>query len=95
MHIESDPAGATVMEGNETLCGGTPCDVTFRGAAAEAEHTLSLSKKGYQTKTVTVGAREEKVKASLTVATSGPIRTPPNNKGGSTYKPDPYKNNPY
>ena len=96
VHIESDPAGATVMEGNETLCGGTPCDVTFRGAAAEAEHTLSLSKKGYQTKTVTVGAREEKVKASLTVATSGPIRTQPNNKGtGSTYKPDPYKNNPY
>jgi serine/threonine-protein kinase len=97
VHIESDPAGATVMEGNETLCGGTPCDVTFRGAAAEAEHTLSLSKKGYQTKTLTVGAREEKVKTSLTAVTTGPVRTPPTTttKGTGTYKPDPYKNNPY
>jgi serine/threonine-protein kinase len=95
VHIQSEPAGATVMEGNETLCGGTPCDVTFRGPAAEAEHTLSLSKKGYQTKTVAVGAREDKVKASLSAATSGPIRTSPNKGTGSTYKPEPYKNNPY
>ena len=101
VHIESDPAGASVMEGSETLCGGTPCDVTFRGAAASADvvHSLTLSKKGYQTKTIKVTVVEEKVKVTLDAA-GGTVRTQPatTKTGGGknpNYKPDPYKADPY
>jgi len=101
VHIESDPSGASVMEGNETLCGGTPCDVTFRGAGAAADvvHSLTLSKKGYQSKTIKVTVVEEKVKVTLDAA-AGTVRTAPatTKAGGNkdpNYKPDPYKGNPY
>jgi eukaryotic-like serine/threonine-protein kinase len=98
VHIESEPAGASVMEGSETLCGGTPCDITFRGAAAAADvvHSLTLSKKGYQSKTIKVTSIEEKVKVMLDGA-AGPVRTAPitTKAKDPNYKPDPYKGNPY
>jgi serine/threonine-protein kinase len=97
VHIESDPSGASVMEGNETLCGGTPCDVTFRGAAAAAAHNVTLQKKGYQTKSITIGTGESKVKYSLDPVSSGKpqVVRPTGGGNNSSYKPDPYKDNPY
>ena len=86
------------MEGNDTLCGGTPCDVTFRGTAAAVDvvHSLTLAKKGYQSKTIKVTPIEEKVKVVLD-ASASPVRTAPitTKARDPNYKPDPYKENPY
>ena len=49
MHIETVPPGAKVKEEGETLCEATPCDVVFKGAAADpkTEHLLVFLKADY------------------------------------------------
>ena len=50
VHVVTDPPGAKVKEEGETLCEATPCDVLYRGAAADpsAEHMLALLLPGYR-----------------------------------------------
>ncbi|MGH7434228.1 MAG: hypothetical protein ACRENE_00970, partial [Polyangiaceae bacterium] len=50
LHIETNPAGAKVKEEGETLCDTTPCDVVFKGAAADpkTEHLLVFLKADYK-----------------------------------------------
>jgi serine/threonine-protein kinase len=50
LHIETVPAGAKVKEEGETLCEATPCDVVFKGTAADpkTEHLLVFLKADYK-----------------------------------------------
>jgi len=50
VHVVTDPPGAKVKEEGETVCEATPCDVLYRGAAANpsAEHMLALLLPGYK-----------------------------------------------
>jgi serine/threonine-protein kinase len=50
VHVVTDPPGARVKEEGETLCEATPCDVVYRGRAAEpaTEHLLALHLPGYK-----------------------------------------------
>jgi eukaryotic-like serine/threonine-protein kinase len=50
VHVVTDPPGAKVKEEGETLCETTPCDVLYRGAAADpsTEHLLALLLPGYK-----------------------------------------------
>jgi hypothetical protein len=50
LHIDSVPPGAKVKEEGETLCDATPCDVVFKGAAADpkTEHLLVFLKADYK-----------------------------------------------
>ncbi|AUX45623.1 protein kinase [Sorangium cellulosum] len=96
LRVESAPPGAAVREGNKELCAETPCEITWRGAAAEpaSEHELVFEKKGFKAATVRVSGAEEKVRAKLDPAAIAPAATPFRPRS-SAYKPDPYKSNPY
>lgn len=51
--ITSDPPGASVKEDGKEQCAPTPCDVVFRGEAADSskQHKLLISKHGYKPET--------------------------------------------
>jgi eukaryotic-like serine/threonine-protein kinase len=53
VHVTTDPPGAKVKEEGETLCETTPCDVVYRGAAADptTEHLLAVLLPGYKLET--------------------------------------------
>jgi serine/threonine-protein kinase len=65
VRVESDPAGASVSEGDTQLCTSTPCEVTWKGEAAQAEHKLQITKKGYKPVKVAVETTDEKAAAKL------------------------------
>ena len=50
VHVESDPPGARVKEEGNALCEATPCDIVYRGAAADpaTEHLIALLLPGYK-----------------------------------------------
>ena len=50
LHVTSDPPGANVREDAAELCASTPCDVTFRGDAADPAkpHRLLLTHLGFR-----------------------------------------------
>ena len=75
IQVDSNPPGASVLEGARELCASTPCEVTWRGdaAAPAAQHELSFEKKGYKPASITVSAAEEKVKAKLDLAPAGKV----------------------
>jgi eukaryotic-like serine/threonine-protein kinase len=93
VHIETDPAGATVaVKDGKDLCDSTPCDIPFRGedAAADKIHKLTVSKKGFKSKDIKVSPVDDKVKVTLDAVT----RVTPGNTTKTTtpgWAPDPYK----
>jgi serine/threonine protein kinase len=103
--IESDPSGASVSEGGKELCAGTPCELTFRGDAAKAEHKLVLAKSGHADETVKLGPSDASVRTKLTAAPAapGPVTAPkpravPTGGGAApkgTGKVEGYKESPY
>ena len=49
LHVTSDPVGANVREDAAELCAATPCDITFKGEAADPTrvHKLVVSHLGF------------------------------------------------
>ena len=91
--VESDPAGASVNEGNTEVCSSTPCDVVWKGDAGKGEHKLLLNKKGFKTTKLTVSATDTKASTKLDVAAAvyvGPRTPQPPPDGTGKRKPNPY-----
>jgi serine/threonine-protein kinase len=106
--VESDPAGATVAEGDKLICEQTPCELTFPAGAGP--RTITVQKQGFEKALLTVNAADGTVKAKLSALPlnaapkSGPVpgpaikqgpARPPQTGGTKDYKDDPYKKNPY
>jgi eukaryotic-like serine/threonine-protein kinase len=97
VHVESDPAGATVSENGTDLCAQTPCDLTFTDDAAKGEHKLSFSKKGYKSSKITLGVSDDKASSKLDLQVFVPVQHPQPPPGPSVGpdgklapKPSPY-----
>jgi eukaryotic-like serine/threonine-protein kinase len=73
LHVVSDPPGASVREDATELCAATPCDVTFKGDAADPAktHKLLLSHPGFRAETRLVKAGDPPLQVRLFRATSG------------------------
>jgi serine/threonine-protein kinase len=67
VRVETDPPGASVSEGDTQLCTSTPCEVTWKGDAAAAEHKLQVTKRGYKPVKLAVAIGDEKAVAKLEV----------------------------
>ncbi len=66
--ITTEPAGATVREDGVELCVQTPCEITLRGAAADAAkvHKLVVTKPGYRVEARSVRAGDAPLVIKLT-----------------------------
>jgi serine/threonine-protein kinase len=67
VRVETDPPGASVAEGDTQLCTSTPCEVTWKGDAASAEHKLQVTKKGYKPVKLAIASGDEKAAAKLEI----------------------------
>jgi serine/threonine-protein kinase len=65
VRVESSPPGAAVLENGKAVCNATPCEVTWKGDEAQAEHKLMFSKGGFKASVVTVKPDDEKASVSL------------------------------
>ena len=101
IHVESDPAGAIVSEDGQELCASTPCDVMLSGRNATREHRFTMEKKGFKPSPLSVDPRAESISVTLVpvAVPQTPRKRPDVPKGdpGSapSFKPDPYKPDPY
>jgi serine/threonine protein kinase len=50
VHFDSDPQGARVKEDDAVVCDSTPCDITYKGPAADPtiEHLYVVTKHGFE-----------------------------------------------
>jgi serine/threonine-protein kinase len=90
--VESDPPGAGVSDQGVEVCMQTPCRVYWTGPAADAEHRLTLSRRGLKAIQVIVAPGQDRVMGKLempavdwTAATAAPPAQDP-----GRYAPDPY-----
>ncbi|NUQ78582.1 MAG: PEGA domain-containing protein [Polyangiaceae bacterium] len=83
MRVESSPPGAAVLENNKPVCSATPCDVTWTGDEAKADHKLTIAKGGFKASVVTVKPSDEKTSVALEK-----VQAAPRPQGGF---PDGYK----
>jgi serine/threonine-protein kinase len=90
IHITSDPPGASVKDGKDTLCPATPCDVTFKGDEATKPHKLTLENKGFKVEHQVVKPSDaaKGVDVKLTKLPGAPPTPAPK----PTPKPDPTPN---
>ncbi|WP_394830453.1 protein kinase [Pendulispora rubella] len=99
IHVESDPPGAIVSEDGQELCASTPCDVMLSGQKATREHRFTMEKKGFKPSPLSVDPRAESISVTLVpvAVPQSPRKRPDVPKGdpGSSFKPDPYKPDPY
>ena len=98
--VTTDPLGASVREDATELCAPTPCDVTFKGEAADASraHKLVVSHPGFraETRTVKLGDPPVHVKLSRGGAAGAPGRPPPPSaKPTADTTPSGFKDVPY
>ena len=66
--ITSDPPGAAVKEDGKDQCTPTPCDVVFKGDAADSSrtHKLTITRNGYRPETRTVRSSDAPLHVKLT-----------------------------
>lgn len=102
MKITSDPAGASVREDATELCAATPCDVTFKGDAADPSktHKLLLTHAGFRPETKLVKATDASLHVKLLRGGGGGGRpvAPPTTKAtsaGPEATPNGFKDLPY
>ena len=101
MKVTTDPPGASVREDTTELCPATPCDVTFKGDAADPAkvHKLSIIHMGFRPELKTVKAGDPPVHVRLTRSTGGGMSrpvSPPTTKPTSTEaSPNGFKDLPY
>jgi serine/threonine-protein kinase len=92
VHVDSEPAGASVSEDGKELCASTPCDVTFKDEGGAKEHKLSFKKAGYKLGSVVVAATDTKASGKLDAWSGGsnaaPVQTPGSGGGASPPKFD-------
>jgi serine/threonine-protein kinase len=98
VRINTDPDGASVKEDGIEQCSQTPCDITYRGADADAakDHKLTFSKAGYKVEQRTVKVGDSPVAVKLTrapVEWRPPPPTPKKNEPED--QPPGFKNLPY
>lgn len=81
-HVTTEPAGASVRDESAEVCASTPCDVTFKGDAADPSrtHKLTIAKAGYRFEARTVKVGDGPVHVKLTRFTAGGAARP---QGGS------------
>jgi serine/threonine-protein kinase len=50
LHVNTDPPGARIKEDDATVCAATPCDIIYKGDAADPtiEHLLVIQKSDYK-----------------------------------------------
>ena len=80
LHITSDPPGASVREEATELCAATPCDVTFKGEAADPAkvHKLLFTHLGFRPETRSVKAGDPPLQVKLLRGGGGrPVFTAP------------------
>jgi hypothetical protein len=65
VRVESSPPGAAVLENGKAVCNATPCEVTWKGDEAKADHKLTFSKGGFKASVVTVKPADEKATVAL------------------------------
>ena len=67
IHVVTEPAGATVRDETMELCSATPCDVTWKGDAAEPMrlHKVTIGKPGYRNETRTVKSSDGTIHVKL------------------------------
>ncbi|WP_394841140.1 protein kinase [Pendulispora brunnea] len=101
IHVESDPPGAIVSEDGQELCASTPCDVMLSGQNATREHRFTMEKKGFKPSPLSVDPRAESISVTLVpvAVPQTPRKRPDAPKGdpanAPSFKPDPYKPDPY
>jgi len=101
--VTSDPPGASVREDATELCVTTPCQITFKGEAADPAktHKLTLLHAGFRPETRNVKAGDAPLHIKLTRGGGGgfvrpPVPpTPPTTKPTSDTTPDGFKGLPY
>ncbi|MBX3192452.1 MAG: serine/threonine protein kinase [Labilithrix sp.] len=102
--LTSDPPGASVREDASELCAATPCDVTFKGEAADPgkTHKLVFSKAGFKPETKTMKAHDPPVHVKLTAVrgaavpvTGGRPPAQPKPTGEAPATPNGFKDIPY
>jgi serine/threonine-protein kinase len=82
IRVTTDPPGASVRDETMELCTSTPCDLLFKGEAADPSrtHKLTIAKPGYRFEARTVKASDGPVHVKLTrFAAAGAARP----QGGS------------
>jgi hypothetical protein len=101
--ITSEPAGASVREDATELCTPTPCDVTFKGDAADPAktHKLLLTHAGFRPETRVVKTSDSSVHVKLVRAggggggrPAGPAATKPTSTSTDS-TPNGFKDLPY
>ena len=91
VRVDSDPAGAAVAEAGVQVCTTTPCQVTYTGEQAKAEHKLVLAKKGYKQVELTVGTADEKAAAHMElIPAAAQVKAAPATTVIPGAKPNPY-----
>ncbi len=105
IRVTTEPPGASVRDESAELCTSTPCDVTWKGDAADPSrvHRLTLAKAGYRFEARTVKAGDGPVHVKLTRFTAGgtarpqggtPASKPTGGDGAGTVQPG-FKDIPY
>jgi serine/threonine-protein kinase len=99
LKVTSDPPGATVREDATELCASTPCDITFKGDAADPAktHKLVLQHAGFRPETKSVKAGDAPLHVKLARGGGGFVRppTPPTTKPTAETAPSGFKELPY
>jgi serine/threonine-protein kinase len=86
--ITTEPPGASVREDNKELCAPTPCEVVFKGDAADRSHHLVITRAGLRTETRVVKPGESVVSVKLSPVAVTPPRPPPPRPPAPAPKPD-------
>jgi serine/threonine-protein kinase len=86
--ITTEPPGASVLQDNKELCAPTPCEVVFKGDAADRSHKLVITRAGHRTETRVVKPGESAVAVKLSQVAVTPPRPPPPRPPAPAPKPD-------
>jgi serine/threonine-protein kinase len=100
LKVTSEPAGASVREDATELCAATPCDVTFKGEAADPTkaHKLLLSHAGFRAETRSVKPGDAALHVKLArggLVPSGRPAAPATTKPAPDTTPNGFKDLPY
>ena len=100
LKVTSEPSGASVREDTTELCASTPCDITFRGEAADPSkvHKLLLTHQGFRPEPRSVKAGDVLVHARLFREPRGggrPVAAQPSAKPTAEPTPNGFKDLPY
>ena len=90
LHVTSDPPGANVREDAAELCASTPCDITFKGEAADPSkvHRLVFTHLGFRPEMKQVKPGDPPLSVKLFRGGGGAIARPPVSAPPGSAKPE-------